>query len=116
MAVIYETLEIHDAEKKGTGKWHMTMRSDEEGWCHATGPCAIGCPGHETREEATRHWKEGQLEDIRYREADDEKKKCQVCGEWTTRRAMLWLSPFAKEFVLCEKHANKEEIAKIHLK
>ena len=44
MARFYMPRQIQTGENKG--KWHMTVSSDEEGWCHAVGYCerVAACP------------------------------------------------------------------------
>ena len=113
MARIYQALEILGADGNGTGKYRFTVHSDEESWpAHAVGYCAEDCSaGHSTKEGAELHWKQFRF-DQRLRvglESKEEKKKCQVCEEWTNGRA--WIDDeFFKEFVLCEKHNNAEAV------
>ncbi len=110
MARIYQALEILGADGKGTGKYRFTVHSDEESWpAHAVGYCAQDCPGHPTRDGAELHWKQFQFD--KYLRvglvSEEEKKKCQVCGEWTIGRALID-AEFFREFVLCENHNNSE--------
>lgn len=110
MARIYQALEILDPDGTGTGKYRFTVHSDEESWpAHAVGYCADNCPGHPTKEGAELHWKQFNF-DKKLRVglgSNEERRKCQVCKEWTNGRALMD-GVFFREFVLCEKHNNSE--------
>lgn len=98
MARIYQALEIRDSDGKGTGRWHMTVGSDEEHWVHAVGYCAQDCEGHPTAAEAERHHKEYVADHARVWNATSA-HKCEGCGEWTPRIVELHVTVLH----LCEK-------------
>lgn len=45
------------ADREDAGKWRWTCMNDGRVW--PEGPCAEGCPGHDTAEEACQHYVEG---------------------------------------------------------
>lgn len=68
--------------------------------------------GHATPEEACACYKEYQLDTaLSFGDQSSRQEKCLVCGEWTQKCAHIggWES-----YVLCEKHANREEVAKLY--
>lgn len=66
--------------------------------------------GHETAAEASKCWREYQLDnELRFYEDDDEKKRCEVCQEWTGGRADVgW-----EHHILCKEHQTREHYASI---
>jgi hypothetical protein len=68
--------------------------------------------GHDTPEEACACYKVYQLDTgLRFSDQSNRQEKCLVCNEWTTKVARVdnWES-----YVLCEKHANREEVEKLY--
>lgn len=68
--------------------------------------------GHATEQEACECYKQHQLDAaLRFHDQTSRQEKCVVCEAWTTKRAVIggWES-----YVLCEKHANREEVSKIY--
>jgi hypothetical protein len=67
--------------------------------------------GHVSKEEACACYKEYLLDhNFRLGTRKDQQNKCQVCGEWTQTTVDVGESYF---FTLCEKHATREEVAKL---
>ena len=115
MARIYEAREIQRDGQK-TGRFHMTVASDEEGWVYPIGPCATACEGHPTKEEAIRHYMEGRLKsDLRVDGYDAEQQhKCLECGRWTQRFASL-RGEFERQFFLCDTHLTVDVVQKHYI-
>jgi hypothetical protein len=68
--------------------------------------------GHATSEEACECYKQHELDESLHFDVDSHsKQKCEVCEEWTEKRAMVG---GYRHFVLCEKHANREEVEKLY--
>lgn len=66
--------------------------------------------GHATSEEAEACWKKYELDvELEFRDSSSEQKKCQVCDAWTTRYAELGHA-FHRRFVLCQKHATRDQV------
>lgn len=80
-------------------------------------PVSNGEPGegHATAEEAVRCYRESELDQLVAHEHPDEKKRCVVCGEWTTTRAVMDLGDLYTQYVACPTHATREHIGPIHL-
>ena len=69
--------------------------------------------GHATPEEACACYKEYQLDTaLRFGTQPNRKEQCLVCGEWTQQMAMVG---GYETYVLCEKHANREEVEKLYV-
>ena len=67
--------------------------------------------GHETEKEAQECYKQYVLDHVLYfGESSNSQRKCQVCGEWTPRYAMLE----TQMFDLCEKHCNRESVDQLY--
>lgn len=114
MARIYSPREI-TKDGQATGLYHMTVHSDEEKWCIATGLCAAGCPGHATPAEALRHWQEGQLQKVKFDAIDeDTQRKCAICGAWTQKAGYIQGELF-ESFPLCDAHLDLESFKKLYL-
>jgi hypothetical protein len=69
--------------------------------------------GHATKEEAEACYKEYLLDHQLQldREDKDQQMKCKVCGEWTTKFAMLGGYTL---WHLCDRHRNREEVSKLY--
>jgi hypothetical protein len=66
--------------------------------------------GHATSEEASACWDGYVLDtELSFREEPEQKRKCQVCGEWTQTVAVLG-HEFHHEFYLCTEHATREHV------
>jgi hypothetical protein len=91
------------------GRW-FTVVVEPRGITRRTGYCAVGCPGHETAEEALAHHLQYQLD----READfwlerrDAAAECEICGARTTLRARLGRD--TRLFVLCTRHQTTNSL------
>jgi hypothetical protein len=124
-------------QRKSDNKWDYTTMYDKQvypiGYCHEWTP--YGYPlfqsgraemlnrqeapfienyhtdGHGSKEEACECYKKYLL-DHSFRISTDSstKQKCQVCNEWTQTR--LEIGSY-RQWVLCEKHANREEVEKL---
>lgn len=71
------------------------------------------CPGHDTEEGACEHQKEYYLDTANYNVTmTTQQVKCEVCGEWTSRYVTYGEGKLAG-CVLCDKHANRDELAKL---
>lgn len=68
--------------------------------------------GHETLEGACECYKEYQLDHQLQLDHEDknQQRKCEVCGEWTTKFAMIDCSLYH----LCDEHRNREEVSKLY--
>jgi hypothetical protein len=87
------------------GKGHYTCGNTSGTAIYPVGACADSCLGHDTAEGATRHYAEGLAAgEIREREDEQARHKCEVCGDWTQHRAMLWGNPFEREHAICATH------------
>jgi hypothetical protein len=65
--------------------------------------------GHATAEEASACFLEYQLDRVlTFTNDDDEQRKCQVCGAWTTGRATVGLS---RRYSLCDQHRSRQHVA-----
>ena len=70
--------------------------------------------GHATSEEAIACYRRYELDQAtRFVEDPEAQKKCQVCGSWTTKRALVG-NELMRDYVLCEEHANHAELEKLH--
>lgn len=107
---IYTPSELMGANGEHTGKWHYTVKWGEHTVPH--GYCAKGCPGHDTPEAAVKHYEQWLIEENLRLDGDmkDTQKKCEVCGEWTSKCALIIDSVWEREFVLCDAHRNRESI------
>ena len=114
MARIYQPLEII-RDGKPSGLYHMVCTYDEDDETYAAGPCARGCPGHTSKAEAVRHWREGNLESallcLTY---EDHQKRCIICDEWTQLFANIRGDTYA-EFTLCAAHNTIDNLRKLYL-
>lgn len=72
-------------------------------------------PGHDTAEEAVRCYRDLELDQLVAHEHPDEQKRCVVCGEWTTTRAVIDQGDSYTQYVACPTHATREHIAPLHL-
>lgn len=100
-------------------RWNYT-RSDSSG-TYAVGRCSGQGPhghtdGHESAEAAVRCYRDHELDQLKQGERPDEQKRCVVCGEWTTTRALMDLGDSFTLYVACREHATREHIAPIHHK
>lgn len=79
-------------------------------------PGSDGKPGagHDTAEDAVRCYRETELDVLVARERPDEQKRCVVCSEWTTTRAVMDLGDLYSQYVACPAHATWEHIAPFH--
>lgn len=89
------------ADKTG---WDWTTMNDGQIW--RSGACRDhGAGGHATREEAERHFYDGELDRLRESEHADQQFKCAVCGAWTTKAlGTNYVGPVD----LCDEHRNRE--------
>lgn len=113
MAMIYGPRQMIK-DGKPSGIWHFTVAYDEGGGCHAVGPCADGCPGHTTPEDAENHWEEGELAKATFDGVkEDVQKKCLVCAAWTSRFART-TGEFYREFPLCGLHLDAAGLRSVY--
>ena len=112
MVRIYEPLEIREGPNRG--KFHFTVRSDDERWMHAHF-CCHNCPGHETIEGAKEHFRQYCLDGADFELVADSQLKCKTCGKWTRRRAVVRQGVLSQEFPLCAEHCNRENLEKVYM-
>ena len=95
------------ANKPDAGKWRFTVRNDNVIW--ATGPCST-CPGHDTAEEAERHFYDGEIESARYdiEGNRDLRLRCAVCDAETFHGAEFGLIGWNDFVPLCDEHRNRD--------
>jgi len=89
------------------GHWHMTSSSGSTP-PHPVGYCANGCPGHDTAEEAVRHYHEWRADEAEIRSL--EKEPCDVCDQARTHVALF--SGIRSPVYLCATHANRDGVLK----
>ncbi|MCC6360628.1 MAG: hypothetical protein IT450_17960 [Phycisphaerales bacterium] len=91
-----------------SGKWHYTRMNDGAVW--PIGPCAEGCSGHATAEEACEHYRQSLFAKMRISGPKAEKwpkNKCAV--EWCESEATHLIDITAYRFYeVCESHASRE--------
>ena len=93
-----------------TGKWKYVMIGRDA--TYSVGNCAGDkCQGHDTKEEAEEHHKQYLLDTkLQYFIAQDERRKCKICGEWTQSRATIDM----KVFDLCPEHQTREIVSDLY--
>lgn len=109
----------HDAPRQkknadGTpGLWHYTRHNDRTG-TYAIGPCAEGCAGHATEEEACEHYRQHLISNVVIRGPKTvsswPKNKCEIDG-CECEGTMLADIPGGQCWELCPAHATQEHIA-----
>ena len=92
------------------GKWYAVVVERQS--VRRAGYCALGCPGHESSEEALAHHLQYQLDRqtdlwLERRGAQD----CEVCGDPSNLRARLGRN--TKLFVLCQQHQSTHSLQKV---
>lgn len=101
--------EFKPFDKEFVEKYHISELDAEKhnGFSHK-----YHSDGHNSSDEACDCYKEYQLDHQLQLDHEDknQQRKCQVCGEWTTKFALLDCSIFQ----LCDEHRNREEIAKLY--
>lgn len=103
MTQIYMPRQLKEGPNQG--RWHYTCSNASGRHVYPVGACATDCPGHDTADGATRHYVEGVCAgEIRTRVEEDAKRACEVCGNWTHNRALLWGQPFLSEVSVCASH------------
>lgn len=99
------------------GKWHYTCGNSSGNSIYPVGGCAHDCPGHDTAEGATRHYVEHiAAGEIREREDEQSRYKCEVCGDWTQHRAILYGYLHSVEHAICSKHDTRAHLRSALLK
>jgi hypothetical protein len=93
------------------GKWYMM--AVEAKIARRVGYCAVGCSGHETKEEALEHYLKFQLdrESDLWLERRSAALGCEICGDTTTLRARLGRN--SKLFVLCATHQSTSSLQEL---
>jgi len=122
-------------QRKSDGRWDYTRNNHPTGYCHAfrefdkefvenfhisasevekhnSFANKYHADGHESADEACECYKQYQLDHQLQLDHEDpnEQRKCQVCGEWTTKFATLDYSIFQ----LCDEHRTREEVEKLY--
>lgn len=107
---IYQPLKI--ASGPNAGKWRMTVSSDEEGWCHATGYCGDDC-AHDTPQEAENHFDEYVIDNATFTDTAqheaEEQHRCEApsCNNWSWNRGTA-RRHWTHTFWLCPSHLNRD--------
>lgn len=101
------------------GKWRYTCSNTSGTSVYAVGACGDNCPGHDTAEEATRHYVDGLAAGIiDERDSEHSQKKCVECGEWTAHRVRSREDGFMPDIPICATHdaraAVKRELYERH--
>ena len=109
---IYMPRELRGETGKGTGLWHMTVGSDEEGWVYPVGYCAKDCPGHATPEAAQEHYRQWLADSASLFEDENQQRKCALCGAWT-QKYLCENSGICRTFWVCEKHATPADFLEL---
>lgn len=122
-------------QRKSDGKWDYTRNGCATGYCHTFKPFEkefveqfhisdrevekhnsfadkYHADGHDSADEACECYKQYQLDHTLQLDHEDvnQQRKCEVCGEWTTKFAMLDCSLFH----LCDEHRTREEVEKLY--
>lgn len=128
-------MNYYEPKQRNDGKWEYTRNNGPTGYCQKFKPFdkefverfhitetevekhnrfadKYHSHGHESFEEACDCYKQYQLDHQLQLNHEDvnQQRKCAVCGEWTTKFAML----DCKLWHLCDEHRNREEIEKLH--
>jgi hypothetical protein len=97
---------LRPTQIKDTGKWHFVQHNKRSG-SRAVGYCRDH-EGHDTEAEAVECYRKYQLnERLRFGKMENQKHKCEKCGEWTQKFAIIGN---LSSFFLCEEHCNKETV------
>jgi hypothetical protein len=98
-------MNYYEALQRRDGRWDFTRNGA------ATGYCREHEEGHATKEEASECYKEYLLDHkLRFSKMSNQQQRCAVCKEYTEGYAEMDTSLI----VLCDKHRNREEVAKIY--
>jgi hypothetical protein len=96
-----------EADRPDAGKWRFTRMNDHRIW--PEGACAEDCPGHDTPEEADRHFYDGErAEHIRRGTLTGQQRNCQRCEAWTQQVIDIGNQLF-QSLVLCEDCAPPDD-------
>lgn len=95
--------------------YHFTATYGSSG-TYAVGYCAdpaspCHTEGHSTPEEAGQCYRRHEADHARFGESKDEKRKCKVCGEWTSKHA---LTEGSRVTWLCDAHHNVDGLKQAH--
>ncbi len=95
------------------GKWY-TVVIERQG-ARRVGYCALGCPGHDSSDEALAHHLEYQLdrETDLWLERRSAPRDCEICGEPTVLRARLGRGRDTQLFALCRQHQSTISLQKL---
>lgn len=94
------------ADRPDAGKWRFTCMNDGQVW--PVGPCRDDCPdGHDTPEDASQHWVEGQVADVQHRSCDWTSCVFPLgCNKPANR--VIVVGNHGGDYPLCEDHASDE--------
>lgn len=107
-----EARERKDENGNPSGLFDWTVMND--GIIHRAHPCTDECV-HTTKDDATRHFYEWSLAQVKEYFDEVMQHKCEVCGKWTqTQLGAFGFSsyPFGPTY-LCDEHRNLDELKKI---
>lgn len=93
------------------GKWRFTVRNDDD--IYAVGYCRHECPGHNTADEACRHYYDYQVDTAVFRRFmldERHKEQCEFpeCKNFTQMLAQLGGGFEGRHLTLCNRHQNKK--------
>lgn len=104
--------EIRNKDGNPSGKWHFTRMNDGQIW--PIGFCRENCPGHDTAEEAEKHWYDYEcsilvVDNFHNPAVADDRERCEVpgCEQWTNHR-MRPQGDYGAGPRLCGAHLNVE--------
>lgn len=97
------------------GRWLFTTYNRRTG-THAIGYCAEGCDGHDTEEEARKHYHEYQLDQLEFSDGPEDPDilhRCQSkdCTEYTAGSAKIG---WHLVWYLCSEHRNRESVGVLY--
>lgn len=101
--------QVHNKE---TGEWILCATCNGKGSVDAEHPC----PGHSTKEEACKHYRDYEIDHARRlgpKESKWPKNKCDYPGCNDEATYSYIMAGFGDSF-FCEKHANKESLQLVH--
>lgn len=126
-------------QRESDKRWDFTVMRDKYirpvGYCHEYVPATVGIgfhsqamvdefneskrpfmhkyhtDGHATQREAEECYRQYCLDQrLKYYTNVDEKHKCQVCGEWTQKQAVIEY----ESWWLCDSHANRDIVSTVY--
>jgi hypothetical protein len=98
-------------QRESDKRWDWTVRNDDRIW--RSEPCSGHEDGHETREEAERHfWEWEMAQPFSVFVEERHLRRCEICNEWTDARVRMYDG--YKTLVLCSIHQNRLSIEQLY--